>query len=352
MEYISPEFSRSDVNRAGRTLCSTKVPEEEFVHAAYVCENWRASYSYPLYTIKMDLRQKALAVASQAVVAQRLKRRQSILGKLKRFDGMNLARMHDIGGCRAVLPELHHVQSLRARYERTRAEHELKRTYDYISHPKEDGYRGIHLVYQFCSRNRSEYNKHLVEIQIRSALQHAWATAVETVDLITDQDLKSGAGEADWETFFRLSSAAFAIRENSPQPAGTPKGVADLALALKSAFEALDVQSRLDGYSRALKHAEPQVGKYDYFIIAFDPLKSSVSVHSFTEARLDRALREFRDQEPSLPFRETGRDPGQRQVVLVGADSISQLRSSYPNYFLDTRIFLEAVNSFLEETLG
>jgi hypothetical protein len=37
------------------------------------------------------------------IVAQRLKRMNRILGKLQRMPGTKIARMEDIGGCRAVL---------------------------------------------------------------------------------------------------------------------------------------------------------------------------------------------------------------------------------------------------------
>jgi hypothetical protein len=37
-------------------------------------------------------------------------------------------------------------------------------------------------------------------------MQHGWATAVETVDAFTNENLKFGAGSDDWTRFFQLVS--------------------------------------------------------------------------------------------------------------------------------------------------
>jgi ppGpp synthetase/RelA/SpoT-type nucleotidyltranferase len=43
----------------------------------------------------------------------------------------------------------------------------------------------------------SPWNRLWIEIQLRTSLQHAWATAVETVDAFTNENLKFGAGSDD-----------------------------------------------------------------------------------------------------------------------------------------------------------
>jgi hypothetical protein len=69
--------------------------------------------------------------------------------------------------------------------------------------PQKSGYRGIHLVYRYNGR-KTEYNGLKIEIQIRTVIQHAWATAVETVGMFTQQALKSSQGEQDWLRYFAL----------------------------------------------------------------------------------------------------------------------------------------------------
>jgi putative GTP pyrophosphokinase len=106
-----------------------------------------------------------------------MKRAPSIVSKLQRFDGMNLARMQDIGGLRAVLGSVSRVRKLEAMYRNSKFRHVLV----YIAHPKSDGYRGIHLIYRYSNSLAPAYDGLSLELQVRTRLQHAWATAVETM---------------------------------------------------------------------------------------------------------------------------------------------------------------------------
>ena len=83
---------------------------------------------------------------------------------------------------------------------------------DYIRNPKEDGYKSIHLIGKF---KNSEGELRSIELQIRTKVQHSWATAVEIVDLFTNQSLKSNSGKTIWKDFFKHTSEQFALLENS-----------------------------------------------------------------------------------------------------------------------------------------
>ena len=48
----------------------------------------------------------------------------------------------------------------------------------------------IHLIFNFHSGSRSEWEGLRIEMQLRSAQQHFWATAVETVEAILKQSLQ------------------------------------------------------------------------------------------------------------------------------------------------------------------
>ncbi len=108
--------------------------------------------------------------------------------------------MQDIGGCRAILPTVQDVYELVKIYKdfhykspEDRSHWDGDDTSDYIERPKPDGYRSVHLVFRFKSDSakRKVYNNQRIEIQIRSKLQHLWATAVETAQVFTGQALKS-----------------------------------------------------------------------------------------------------------------------------------------------------------------
>src|SRR5439155_14406089 len=91
--------------------------------------------------------------------------------------------MQDICGSRAVVRSARRVQELVRLYKESRdLRHERVDEDDYIEKPKGSGYRSVHLIYRYTSDRSKTYNGLKIEMQFRSALQHAWATAVETVD--------------------------------------------------------------------------------------------------------------------------------------------------------------------------
>jgi len=135
----------------------------------------------------------------KGLTAARLKQMTSIRAKLGRIKS-NLRQMQDLGGCRAVVPSIDQARSL-AGAIRENSSHNLKREDPYMDNPRLSGYRSHHLVFAFQPRDDSEsdYEGRLIEFQIRSRLQHSWATAVEAVGLYR--------GEMDLSRFRAAPSA-------------------------------------------------------------------------------------------------------------------------------------------------
>jgi len=208
MGWVKPQFKRGDVDRAGEFLVNEAAIVanyaqtgdvddilkyvEEADRAYSIINNWRSSHSYPLQVIKMTLLGRAKRVDTHAIVAQRIKRLSSITSKLRRNPNMKLSQMQDLGGCRAVLGTPRRVTDLVELYETAAAKNptdrpEFLKKYDYIAEPKPDGYRSVHFVYKYRTKAAGPaiYNGLRIELQLRSRLQHAWATAVETVSTFT-----------------------------------------------------------------------------------------------------------------------------------------------------------------------
>ena len=201
MAWATPGYSKSRVNAAAREFMDSDTSPEDREIALAVINNWRSSHAFPLNTLQMNLRGKAKQADSNAIIAQRIKRLSSIESKLKRFPTMDLARVQDIGGCRAVVRTVGQVEMLARQYQSGNVKHSLVRFDDYLHDapgPKDSGYRGIHFVFKYFSDKRTTYNGLQIEIQIRTQVQHAWATAVETVGTFVRQALKSSQGEEDW----------------------------------------------------------------------------------------------------------------------------------------------------------
>lgn len=59
-----------------------------------------------------------------------------------------------------------------------------------------------------------------MEIQLRTLLQHSWATAVEAVGLLRREDLKGGRGDPDWLRLFQIMASEMAEDEGAPPVPG------------------------------------------------------------------------------------------------------------------------------------
>lgn len=336
MAWAEPRFTRKEVDRAAALLASRKPHDEgEFDDALIAVGNWRAAHAFPLNTFQMGLRRTAQNVQPGALIAQRLKRLPTMLDKLRRMPRTTLTRFQDIGGCRAVVTSLGQVLRVRAAYRRSRMKHKLVRERDYISAPRTSGYRCIHLVYRYVGRDGSAYDGLQVEIQLRTRLQHAWATAVETVGTLLDQSLKSSEGSTDWLRFFALVGSAFAFVERTPCVPNTPPDPAALAREISHLYSKLKVRATLDAYRHALQATEQRAaGESALFLLALNPMKKRLNVKAFKSTAITLATDAYAEAEKQLSS-----IPG-AQVVLVGSHSLATLRKAYPNYFLDTELFL------------
>ncbi len=342
MAWTVPEHSKGAVDRAGKTLANSLTSPEDLTDALMIINNWRSSHSFPLNTIQVGLRTKSRQVDPDCLVAQRIKRLSSIDAKLRRFDTMSLSRMQDIGGCRAVVGNVSKVRKLVELHKASQAKHKLVGFDDYIDAPQFSGYRGVHLIYRYFSDRKETYNGLQIEIQLRSPLMHAWATAVETVGTFLKQALKASQGHAEWLRFFSLMGSALAFRERTPLVPGTPENRRELISELREAAVALDVERRLEAYGAALRTLEdPSVANAHFFLLALNPTAGTVNICGYNRAELQFASADYLAMERSLES-----SPG-ADAVLVSVESISALQRAYPNYFLDTRAFLVALQGAL-----
>ena len=168
-----------------------------------------------------------------------------------------------------------------------------------------------------------------IEVQLRSRLQHVWATAVETVSTFTGQALKSNVGDAKWRRFFALMSSALALRERRPIVPGTPVDPRLLTSELRSLANELSIEATLENWGLVVKYFVPEhPGAYAYLLILQEET-SAVSLEPYRRDQMQKAFRDYLEIEKSTVDR-----PGV-QAVLVEVDSLAALRRAYPNYFLD-----------------
>jgi putative GTP pyrophosphokinase len=345
MAFVEPRFSRSQINRAGDILANPagfSATDQEW--AAEVLVNWRACHGYPINTFQATLRAKLRNGYGDSIVAQRLKRAPSIILKLQRFAGMQLARMQDIGGMRAVLTSIRRVRGLERSYRQSGFEHVLINSKNYIDEPKDDGYRGVHLIYRYMNSRAVAYNGLSLELQLRTQRQHAWATAVETMGTFLGQALKAGQGDQEWRDFFAKASAALAIIENTAPVPGFENRDRQMVFSDVATTEArLHVLQRLHGFAIAADQITTERGQGAYHLIVLDSIRRAVTIRPYAVASLEQATLDY----AAVEQRTKEGEPV--EAVLVSAGPIAALRKAYPNYFLDTQAFVKEMNHVISE---
>jgi len=351
MEKTNPkEFSKSKTDLAGDILRNSSSIEKDKNNALRVLSNWRASHSYPMHIFKKRLKSVSEKIDKSALSAQRLKRVPSIIKKLNRHYGenkptMKLTQMQDIAGCRVVMSNVKLANNLYQEYYlKGDLKHKRVNEKDYIIHPKSDGYRSIHLIYRYSSdKGKKDYNGLLVEVQIRSKLQHLWATAVETVDFFTNQAIKSNEGQKDWADFFKLVSSAFAQFENCPIVPNTPENKKELYSLIKKKEEELQVRIKMKHWTNSIRQFDQLKNKTkaQFFLLELDTIQEKLTITSYSKRNEQKAILDYAEAEKRIYGKK------EYDVVLVGADTTQDLKKAYPNYFLDTREFLISLDKIL-----
>ena len=346
-----PLISKSKINIAGKVLAKNKPNGLTLDDAISIADAWRACHAYPINTFQATLRRKLKKFSNDPLVAQRLKRMPTIIEKLHRYPKMQLARMQDIGGVRAILNSVHDVYLLSGEYkDKSRFAHELVTERDYIKSPRdEDGYRSLHLVYRYKNFQAKKYNSLLLELQIRTKLQHTWATAVETMGTFLGQALKSRLGDKAWLDFFSVVGSAFASIENTellPKHKGLSQKEIFKNVALMN--DELKVLEKIQAYSVAVneinKRGTSDTG-WSYHLIILNSLEKTVQIKPYKRGSIKQATDDYAKIEA-----EAIKNGGKIEAVLVSAGPLSALRQAYPNFFLDIGDFVKHIEDIIKES--
>lgn len=333
MKSVELRYSKSRVDRAGNDLKDIDAKADSLKQNLDVLSNWRAYHALPLDTFARVLKNRVKKVSknSNSIVAQRLKRTSSILLKLKTHHTMRLSAMQDIGGLRAIFDSLSEVLELLEIYRTSKTKHTLFSIDNYIDRPKANGYRGVHLVYK-VKKTPSIF----IEIQIRSHLQHIWATGVEVIGTLQNSSFKSGYGDEQWLEFFTLLSSVFALKEKSPIVV-IHKSIRKKTLLNKTKrmIRELKVIEQLNAYTSLYKRELKGTNKGrkgNYSLILLDSELNTISIETFSTDQIDKAAESY------IRLEQEFFDEINKNVVLVNSGDIKKLEIGYPNYFMDTKL--------------
>lgn len=312
-------ISKTLIRKIGHNIKNNIVSEEEL----NTFNEYRNTYIEVMEELLTSIKDK---LPKPLFIARRLKRLESIKIKLQRFPQMELDRMQDIGGTRAVFNNLdevkEYIKNIRVIENST---FKIIKENDYISNPKDDGYRSYHIVFECLSDKLKGYK---VELQIRDLKEHYWATAVEILSVISkSNNLKIGKGEEYYKRFFYLSSK---ILHNEYD-----KNEVDELKELDKKYKILDT---LKGFSLGFSSIDFKIQDLIY-VIYMNYNTKEVYTNSFNKKNVEIA---------SLLYKELEKKDN-INAVLVDARDIKTLNEAYPNYFGDSKKFINYIERMNNE---
>lgn len=331
-------YAKAEVRRAGKLLAQELIWSDENApairEAFAIANSWRDSHAFPMRSIRYHVLHSMRRLGIQGLSAARLKRMRAIRMKLGRSP-ITLDKLQDLGGCRFILPTITDVHALTDAL-RSRIPHTLRSERNYITEPKPDGYRSQHLMFTYVGRKgRVVHDGCRIEVQVRTRLQHSWATTVEAVGLFRGEQLKNYQGSGEWLRLFELMSGEFADAERCPVPDTVP-GEVQRRREITDLAKSLDALGVLESVSLGFKETDfPLAPGYrpSHYLIRYNHTDKTVGVDPYnapTAATRSYDIAEHLDN-------MTGDTA--LTVVLVEVDKLDSLKAAYPNYFGDVDLF-------------
>lgn len=355
-------ISRRAATKAGQEICQGEgcVGKSRYDDDLQVAQRWRAQHAVPSREC-FGVLLETVASIPNAVCTYRLKRFSSMMSKLRR-PGMHfeLGALDDIGGCRVIVDTPEQVDrvvlDLKSRLKLKAGNPEK----DYIREPQKSGYRSHHL-FAMVEEGGMGYR---VEIQVRTRLEHYWATAVEAMSEIYGHDYKSppfSSAETDVDgerrEFLSAVSALFALREKTPVVPGfegmTEEDVVRYLGGLSCAQNLMeDLCASADSVfqSDVSDDSDDEVGSL--FLLKFSRENQNLDVEKFAASELGLALACYDSLERCIDGFEERRgfgdegDGGFDNVVLAYAQNPKQLKIAYPNYSANISKFVNVLKNY------
>ena len=182
---MAKEISKTQIDRLGDRLKKGNITEADLRLLDLYRRSFTPAYEIVVGTVRQDLALEPTGRPAKSTT--------SISEKLRR-ESIRLTQIQDIAGCRLTVTDIAEqdtvVQSLNDLFEKTII-------VDRRQQPSH-GYRAVHVIASCLDK--------MIEIQVRTSLQHLWAELSEKLSDIVDPAIKYGAGNERVRTLLTLSS--------------------------------------------------------------------------------------------------------------------------------------------------
>jgi ppGpp synthetase/RelA/SpoT-type nucleotidyltranferase len=226
---VAKHLSNAQIDRLGDRLRRQEFDEADL----RTLDEYKLTFE-PAYNLVVE---RIYRVTCLSVTGRPSKLTSSIAEKLKR-ESIRLSQMQDIAGCRAVVDDMGEqdrtVEAIAGAFKDvTVLDRRLKPSH---------GYRAVHLVVREGGKT--------IEVQIRTALQHAWAEMCEKFAGLNDPAIKYGGGPESTRRALDVASGVIEeVEKLEADPAQADAARAAIAQGLRAGRNELlkAIQLLLDG---------------------------------------------------------------------------------------------------------
>jgi ppGpp synthetase/RelA/SpoT-type nucleotidyltranferase len=251
------------------------------------------------------------------------------LRKLTRFS-VRLSQLQDIGGCRIIFEtnvdidifiEMIKSKLIHSKY------FTIERITDYREKGRDDsGYRAVHLIIK-----RSGV---MLELQIRSRIQHNWAELIERTSVIYGHYLKELDGDPIVLDCFKSLSNIFHEIESNRKPADSMiREWENKRLKSKQIIAQADTRNILnssvnESFIKSMIEKEASLKQvFHNWMIIFNWQTGNFKNWTVVSSKPEEAIKMYADME-----REFRTEDG-FEVVMIGSSDVSSIRKTHSHYF-------------------
>lgn len=318
------KLSKNKIDSAGRIIAKGKIEDEiKYIESEDVFEQYRKSHLQPLSDATVEIQKMLQEYNTDYYIAQRLKRKPQIIRKLNRLS-VRLTQLQDIGGCRIVVPTNKDVDTL-LNFLKTKLD--IQKTTDYREEGRDDtGYRAVHIILKKDGL--------LLELQIRSRIQHYWAESIERISVIYGYHLKEKEGDDIVINYFKqLSGAFYKIEMNQKLSTQQKLDLDESRVECENIIKQSDKYKVFDSFVnediiKSMIEKEKNNNQcLNNWILVFDWKTASFVLWDTVSLSPRDAIKSYIKREKEFPS-----DDGY-EVVLVGSSNVEYIRKTHSHYF-------------------
>jgi ppGpp synthetase/RelA/SpoT-type nucleotidyltranferase len=326
--------SKSRIDKAGQHLAKGEVESLDDIEPYDASENlfdeFRQKHLQPLTSTTVELQNWLKEAGTPYIIVQRLKRKPQILRKLRRFN-VRLTQLQDIGGLRIIVDQNSDVDKLVDYIQqilKKQSAVKIKKTVNYREKGRDDsGYRATHVIL--------EREGVVLELQIRSKIQHYWAELIERTSVIYGHHLKELDGDRVVISYFKELSNLFYEIESGRKPSADQKYELEKlrgeAEVLINNADSKNVFSNYEneGIVKTLIEQEKRNGggEFNNWLFVFNWNLGSFIHWDIIGLDPKIAITSYVDFERRFPSEQGF------EVVLVGSSSVANIRQTHSHYF-------------------